>query len=606
MSNTKNTNSKITALYERLSVDDGTADESNSINNQKILLEQYAQANGLTNIRHYTDDGISGLRFDDRPAYVEMMKDIEDGKVSACIIKDMSRLGRDHIRVGLCMETMRINGTRLVAVNDGVDTAKGDDDFTPFRNIMHEFYAKDISKKIKSAYRAKGMSGKPTSSFPPFGYVKDPQNKDNWLIDDEAADIVRRIFRLCLEGKGLYQICCILSEEKIPNPGHYNALKGTGRRKNAPVKDPYAWHINTVERMLQKREYCGDIVNFKTSKHFKDKQAKYNDKSEWVIFENIHEPIIDRITFENAQRTYKSQKRKRADRNGSRHPLAGLLYCSDCNGKMYIYNRRNCPYGRCENYRRTFEKIQQKRFISCSSSHYVSADVLLELVRHTIKAVAEYAKVDKKGFERTLQELLAKEHTTEVKAKQKRLLTAKKRHAELETLSIRIYEDFVLGKLPETRYQTLAQAYEQEQGTLNSEMDKLQADVEKFEDGNIRSRRFTELVNRYTDFTELTPTMIHEFIEKIVVYERDIGFVKKSPQQIDIHFNFIGEFAAPIVEYIPSPQEMAELERIISQRERNRRNYMKWKGSEGQKAHLERKKANVQAETTQDNENKED
>ena len=493
---------------------------------------------------------------------------------------------------------MRICGVRLISVNDDVDTLHGESDFTAFKLLMHEFYAKDISKKIKSAYKAKGMSGKPMTSIPIYGYVKCPEEKHKWVIDPEAAAVVRRIFQMSLNGMGLYQICATLYEEKVPNPGYYLGQKGIGRRKSSPVKDPYVWHLITVERMIKKREYCGDIVNFKTSKHFKDKHSTFNDESDWVIFENVHEPIIDRVTFENAQRSLKANKRKRTPASGKRHPLVGLLYCSDCNGKMYIYNneKKQKPYGRCENYRRTFERIQHSRYIACNSSHYVAVDNLLELVRRTIKAVADYAKFDKTGFERTLEELLAKEQTAEVKAKQKRLADCRRRHAELETLHNKIYEDYALGRLSEQRYESLSQIYRQEQEAITNEMNGLLAAVEKFEDSTTRSRRFTELVNRYADFTELTPAMIHEFIEKIVVHERDVGFVKVTPQQIDIHFNFIGEFIAPIVDYRPTPEEVENQERIINNREKNRRNYMKWKGSEGQKAHLERKKAKKQSE----------
>ena len=605
MSNTGN-KGKITALYERLSVDDGSMDESNSIQNQKILLEQYAEKHGFTNIRHYTDDGISGLRFNDRPGYVRMMDDIEDGKVAVCLVKDVSRLGRDHLRVGLCMETMRICGVRLISVNDDVDTLHGENDFTAFKLLMHEFYAKDISKKIKSAFKAKGMSGKPMTSLPIYGYVKCPNDKHKWVIDPEAAAIVRRIFQMSLNGMGLYQICTVLHEEKVPNPGHYHSLKGIGRHKNSPVKDPYVWHIITVERMLKKREYCGDIVNFKTSKHFKDKNSTFNDESHWVIFENVHEPIIDRVTFENVQRSVIANKRKRTPVSSGRHPLAGLLYCSDCSGKMYIYNNKQRPYGRCENYRRTFERIQHSRYIACNSSHYIAVDNLLELVRRTIKAVADYAKFDKAGFERTLEELLAKEQTAEVKAKQKRLADCRRRHAELEILHNKIYEDYALNRLSEQRYESLSQTYGQEQETITKKMNSLLTAVERFEDSNTRSRRFTELVNRYTDFTELTPAMIHEFIEKIVVHERDEGFVKVTPQQIDIHFNFIGEFIAPTVDYQPTQEEIENQERIVNNREKNRRNYMKWKGSEGQKAHLERKKAKKQADNAANSEGSND
>ncbi|MCL2217963.1 MAG: recombinase family protein [Defluviitaleaceae bacterium] len=453
------TEGKITALYQRLSSDDGTPDESNSIQNQKILLEQYAHANGLTNIRHYADDGISGLRFDDRPGYVRMMDDIENGFVAVCIIKDMSRLGRDHIRVGLSMETMRINGVRLIAVTDGVDTSKGDDDFMPFRNIMHEFYAKDSSKKVKAAYRAKGMSGKPIASVPLYGYKKHPDNKDFWIIDDEAAAVVRRIFGMVMEGHGLYHICYTLSSEKVLAPGYYQASKGTGKWLNRKLPDPYTWNMVTVDRMLKKREYCGDIVNFKTTKHYKDKHSKWNDENDWVVYENAFEPIIDHVTFENVQRIYKATKKVRADKNGQHHPLAGLLFCSSCGNKMYIFREGNKgryegkPYAQCGHYRGSYDKISHHYAPLCKISRRITVESLMEVVRNTIKAVADYAKSDKEGFEKMLRELLIKEQTGEVKAKQKRLIICEKRHAELNTLLNRIYEDNALGRLDAERYE---------------------------------------------------------------------------------------------------------------------------------------------------------
>jgi hypothetical protein len=400
------------------------------------------------------------------------------------------------------------------------------------------------------------------------------------MIDEEAAAVVRRIFTLVMEGKGIYQICCTLTEDKIPVPGHYLGSKGIGRWANTPVADPYAWHINTVERIIVRREYCGDTVNFKTSKHLKDKHSIYNDESDWAIFEDTHEAIIDRDTFESVQRIFKNLKRKRADKNGNLHPLAGLAFCSDCGGKMYIYRSNwgeRKSFARCENYRRTFEKIQRSRYASCDSSHHIAADNLLELVQHTIKAISDYAKNDRAAFEKSVKELLASQQTGEVKSKQKRLAVCKKRRAELEVLMNKIYEDYALSKLPERRYESLSQTYGQEQSDLEIEIAEIQSAVAKYEDESGRAKRFIELVDRYTDFEELTPVMIREFIEKVVVHEREVKMAKATPQKVQVYLNFIGEFISPLTKYQLSTEEQAELDRIASQRERNRRNYLKRK-----------------------------
>ena len=292
---------EITALYERLSHDDELQGESNSISNQKQMLEEYARRNGLGNIRHFTDDGISGTRFD-RPGFVAMLEQIEKGNVKVVCIKDMSRLGRDYLKVGMYMETMRKMGVRLIAVNDGVDSFSGDDDFTPFRNIMNEWYARDTSKKIKSTFQAKGQAGKHVASSPPYGYLKSPEDKEKWIIDGEAAEIVRRIFRMTMEGYGPYQIAKKLSEDKIPIPAYHQSQLGVGLHQNREFKDIYLWGSSTVCHILAKQEYLGHTVNFKTRKHFKDKKSHYVSQDQWLIFEDTHEPIIDQETFDNVQR----------------------------------------------------------------------------------------------------------------------------------------------------------------------------------------------------------------------------------------------------------------------------------------------------------------
>jgi DNA invertase Pin-like site-specific DNA recombinase len=573
---------KITALYERLSSgDEGRDGDSNSIKNQKLQLESYAKAQGFTNIRHYTDDDESG-RFFDRSGYVQMMEDVESGKVGICVMKDLTRWGRDHVQVGIAMEIFRKNDVRFIAINHGIDSIHPESlEMAPFINIMSEWYAKDCSKKVKSAYKAKGMSGKPLS-VPPYGYMKSPDRKDFWIVDEEAAAVVRQVFRLTMEGKGLFQIACHLTENKVPVPSYYHAMRGAGKWVNRPIKDHYSWNIITVERMLKNREYCGDVVNFKTTKHLKDKRSTYADESEWIVFENVHAPIIDRETFENVQRVYKSMKRKRAGKQGNLHPLAGLLYCSECGGKMYIFVPEKSgkqPYAQCGNYRKAYEKIERHYNIACGTSRRIIVDNILELVRDTIKRIADYARIDKAALEKSVRELLAAQQTDEVKAQQKRLAVCVNRHGELERLLNKIYEDNALGRLPEKRYESLLKTYGQEQESLEQEIAEIRAAVEKYEDDNGRAERFMKLVERYTDFEEITPVMIHEFVEKIVVHAKDERYVKTSSQRVEIHLNFIGEFELPSSEREPTPEELAEQEHVAKERERNRQRYLKRKAS---------------------------
>ena len=322
---------KITPLYERLSRDDELQGESFSIQNQKSMLESYARQNGFPNPTHFTDDGISGTRFD-RPGFTAMMEEVEAGNVEAIIVKDMSRLGRDYLKVGQIMEILRQRGVRLIAINDNVDTAKGDNDMAPFLNIMYEFYARDTSRKIKSVFKAKGMSGKHMTGTVIYGYLWD-EKRENWLVDDEATAVVRRIFALTLEGYGPYQIARQLSREKIEIPSVHLAHYGEGVNQNKAIKDPCGWSSSTVVNILKKREYLGHTVNFKTKKHFKDKKSHYVDESEWTIFENTHEAIIDQETFDNVQRIRSNVKRY-PDGWGEAAPLTGLIYCADCGGKM--------------------------------------------------------------------------------------------------------------------------------------------------------------------------------------------------------------------------------------------------------------------------------
>ena len=387
---------KITPLYERLSRDDELQGESNSISNQKSMLEDYARRNGFPNPTHFTDDGISGTRFD-RPGFTAMMEEVEAGNVEAIIVKDMSRLGRDYLKVGQIMEILRQRGVRLIAINDGVDSQNGENDFTPFLNIMYEFYARDTSRKIKSVFKAKGMSGKHMTGTVIYGYLWD-EKRENWIVDEEAAAIVRRIFAMTLEGYGPYQISSRLSQEKIEIPSVHLARYGEGVNQNRAIKDIYGWGSSTIVNILKKREYLGHTVNFKTQKHFKDKKSHYVDESEWTIFENTHEPIITQEMYDNVQRI-RANVRRYPDGWGEAAPLTGLLYCADCGGKMYVHrvnNGKRVSQYTCSQY----SKVPVGTL--CPTQHRIAEKVVLSLVSDTLHAIADYAKTDRAAFIRII------------------------------------------------------------------------------------------------------------------------------------------------------------------------------------------------------------
>lgn len=582
---------KITALYERLSHDDELQGESNSVSNQKQLLEDYARRNGLVNIRHFTDDGISGTRFD-RPGFEAMLEQIEDGKVEAVCVKDMSRLGRDYLRVGIYMETMRKRGVRLIAINDGVDSFSGEDDFTPFRNIMNEWYARDTSKKIKSTFQAKGNAGKHVASSPPYGYMKSPEDKETWIVDEEAAAIVRRIFQMTIEGYGPYQIAKKLSEEKIPIPGYYQAQRGLGLHQNRKFKDPYHWGSSTICHILSKREYLGHTVNFKTRKHFKDKKSHYVPEDQWVIFKNTHEPIIDQETFDNARRI-RGRARRYPDGWGEAHPLTGLMYCADCGGKMYVHrvnNGKRIPQYTCANY----SKVPSGTL--CETPHRVNADHVMKLAADTIRAVIEHANIDKEAFAKEIRAELEKKRTVDYASRKKRALASEKRVKELEILIAKIYEDNALGKLSDSRYETLSRQYEQEQSELMRENEEYKELRIRYQKEKNSVKCFLSIVERYEKFEELSTTMLNEFIEKIVVHERDHKGRRDTTQKVDIHFNLIGQFVPPVQKIQePTEEELEELRKKEARKEKLHQNYLKRKASGKQKIYEERAKAKKKA-----------
>ena len=583
-------NEKITPLYERLSRDDELQGESNSISNQKKMLEDYARRNGLPNPTHFTDDGISGTRFD-RPGFLAMMEEVEAGRVEAIVIKDMSRLGRDYLKVGQVMEILRQRGVRLIAINDGVDSLKGDDDFTPFRNIMNEFYARDTSRKIRSVFKSKGMSGKHLTGTVIYGYLWD-EKREHWLVDEEAAAVVRHIFALAMEGYGPYQIATKLSEEKIEMPAVHLARYGEGVNKNKTFADIYRWSASTVVEILKKREYLGHTVNFKTRKHFKDKKSHYVDESEWTIFENTHEAIIDQETFDNVQRI-RGNARRYPDGFGEAHPLTGLMYCADCGGKMYVhrtYNGKRVPQYTCGQY--------GKYPIGslCPTQHRIKAEAVLTLIADMLRAIAEYSKNDRAEFIRTVQETQAAQQTADISKKRKRLAAAQKRAGELEKLICKIYEDNALGKLPDARYEALDAQYAKEQDALNAEIAELEKAVTGYEQSRKSAEKFIALIDKYENFDTLTNTMLNEFVEKILVHERARKGSQDTTQEVEIYFNFVGRYIPPALQPVPlTPEEQEELRKKEERKDRLHQNYLRRKANGKQKEWEERYNAKRKA-----------
>ena len=584
-------NEKITPLYERLSRDDELQGESNSISNQKKMLEDYARRNGLPNPTHFTDDGVSGTRFD-RPGFLAMMEEVEAGRVEAIVIKDMSRLGRDYLKVGQVMEILRQRGVRLIAINDGVDSLKGDDDFTPFRNIMNEFYARDTSRKIRSVFKSKGMSGKHLTGTVIYGYLWD-EKREHWLVDEEAAAVVRHIFALAMEGYGPYQIATKLSEEKIEIPAVHLARYGEGVNKNKTFADIYRWSASTVVEILKKREYLGHTVNFKTRKHFKDKKSHYVDESEWTVFENTHEAIIDQETFDNVQRI-RGNARRYPDGFGEAHPLTGLMYCADCGGKMYVhrtYNGKRVPQYTCGQY--------GKYPIGslCPTQHRIKAEAVLTLIADMLRAIAEYSRNDRAEFIRTVQETQAAQQTADISKKRKRLAAAQKRAGELEKLICKIYEDNVLGKLPDARYEALDAQYAKEQDALNAEIAELEKAVTGYEQSRKSAEKFIALIDKYENFDTLTNTMLNEFVEKILVHERARKGSQDTTQEVEIYFNFVGRYIPPAMQPVPlTPEEQEELRKKEERKDRLHRNYLRRKASGKQKEWEERYNAKRKAQ----------
>ena len=533
-------------LYERLSRDDNMDGESYSIGNQKKLLTKVAKEKGYTNLVHFFDDGISGVTMD-RPGFADMIQQLEQGKAAAVFVKDLSRLGRNYIEVGRLTEEFFPNhDIRLVAVSDNIDTAEGENELAPVRNLFNEWYARDISKKRRISNKIKGNAGEPMGQ-PPYGYVKDPENPKRWIVDEEAAQVVRRIYRMTLEGVGTEQIAAKLEEDGILTPRAYWHSKGINRPGKVKDLPPTHWNSSSVIKMLSVQEYCGDILNFKTySKSYKNKKRLENDRENWAIFKDVHEPIIERAVFEQVQQK-RGKMRKRQAKDGERSMFSGLLVCADCGSNLHFHFNQGNPeikYFNCSNYKGNRG--------TCGSTHYVRVDFLEQVVLGEIRRLTKYAGLYEDDFLKEVIGHSRQAEETERRLKEKELKSLLARDDELDGLFERIYEDNVSGKLSDDRFAKMSRRYEEEQKELSEKIKKLRSEIEKQSSRATSTDMFVSIVRKYTRAKKLTPRMLNELVEKIEVYnaERIDG---EWVQRLRIHYNCVGEMNIPNEPALPIP-----------------------------------------------------
>ena len=540
------------------------------------MLEDYAKQNGYTNIEHFTDDGYSGGSFD-RPDWKRMVAGIEDGSIGTVIVKNMSRIGRDYLQVGFYTEVMfKEKEVHFIAIANGVDNQKRESsEFAPFLNIMNEWYIRDSSRKVTTVLRARGMEGKHTTNNAIYGYRKSEEDKNQWVIDEEAAEVVRRIYRMSLEGKGPYEIARILSEEQIERPSYYLAKRGLGTcRSNNNTATPYVWRGATVRDILSKPEYMGHTVNFRSYKEsYKDKRAKKTPKEDWVIFKNTQEAIVSEEMWNKVQELRKTVRR--TDTVGEANPFTGLLYCADCGAKMY--NHRGGA-GRARNWKgelngkrrpdrdeyncSTYNLSRQSYDKQCSQ-HYIRTEVVRKLVLETIKAVSDYVITNEEEFINRIYSTSRDKQKESIRSLKRKIAQDTKRVNELNMLMKKLYEDNISGKLSDKRFEFMLSEFENEQDTLEISMENAKVEIEKYESDTVRADKFIELVKRYTDFSELTTPMLNEFVEKILVHEADYSSGERV-QEVEIYLNFIGKFKLPVKE--PTAEEIAEHENLKARR----------------------------------------
>ena len=546
-SNNKKSRDVTAFLYERLSRDDNLEGESYSIGNQKKLLAKVAKEKGYTNLVHFLDDGISGVTMD-RPGFVEMIRQLEQGKAAAVFVKDLSRLGRNYIEVGrLTEEFFPDHDIRLVAVSDNIDTAEGENELAPIRNLFNEWYARDISKKRRISNKIKGNAGEPMGQ-PPYGYIKDPNDPKHWIVDDEAAQVVRRVYSMTLEGFGTEQIAAQLEKDDVLTPRAYWLTKGIKRPGKGKQQPPTKWNSSTITKILSLQEYCGDILNFKTySKSYKNKKRIDNDRENWVVFQDVHEAIIERAVYEQVQQK-RGKIRKRRTNNGEHNMFSGLLVCADCGSNLHFHFNQGNPeikYFNCSNYKGNRG--------TCTSTHYVRVDFLEEVVLGEIRRLTKFASLYEDEFVKAVIGHSQQAEQTDRKLKEKELKTLLARDEELDGLFERIYEDNVSGKLSDDRFAKMSRRYEDEQKELAEKIKKLRSEVEKQSSRSMTTDMFIGLVRKYTRARKLTPRMLNELIEKIEVFNAEkINGVWE--QRLRIHYNCVGTIEIPTVLPLPIPE----------------------------------------------------
>ena len=546
-SNNKKSRDVTAFLYERLSRDDNLEGESYSIGNQKKLLAKVAKEKGYTNLVHFLDDGISGVTMD-RPGFVEMIRQLEQGKAAAVFVKDLSRLGRNYIEVGrLTEEFFPDHDIRLVAVSDNIDTAEGENELAPIRNLFNEWYARDISKKRRISNKIKGNAGEPMGQ-PPYGYIKDPNDPKHWIVDDEAAQVVRRVYSMTLEGFGTEQIAAQLEKDGVLTPRAYWLTKGIKRPGKGKQQPPTKWNSSTITKILSLQEYCGDILNFKTySKSYKNKKRIDNDRENWVVFQDVHEAIIERAVYEQVQQK-RGKIRKRRTNNGEHNMFSGLLVCADCGSNLHFHFNQGNPeikYFNCSNYKGNRG--------TCTSTHYVRVDFLEEVVLGEIRRLTKFVSLYEDEFVKAVIGHSQQAEQTDRKLKEKELKTLLARDEELDGLFERIYEDNVSGKLSDDRFAKMSRRYEDEQKELSEKIKKLRSEIEKQSSRSMTTDMFIGLVRKYTRARKLTPRMLNELVEKIEVFNAEkIDGVWE--QRLRIHYNCVGTIEIPTVLPLPIPE----------------------------------------------------
>lgn len=559
-------NEKLTILYERLSHEDGRENESLSIENQKAYLEEYALRSGFKNLVHRTDDGWSGTRWD-RPGFLQMTEDISRGSVGQILIKDMSRLGRDHLRVGLFLEQLREMNVRLIAVAKGIDTAKGEDDFMPFRNILAEWHARDTSRKIRAIFGARTAAGNHVTGALPYGYLHDPKDRQKWIVDEEAAPVVKRIFRSVIAGKNIAKITEELTAERILTPNAHWKSIGERTSRGAHNADPYKWSSATVINILKKEEYMGwKVLNKTETENYKSKQRKPTPENR-LVFKDAHPQIIDEETWNIVQRL-RGTKRRVYKPDGEPNPLTGVLYCADCGAKMY---HKRGTSGRPDHPHHEYVCSGYRHYSKSCTCHYIRVEVVEQLILDAIRRASRYAIENEAAFIQRVREEAALQQEAAVRESRRRLTKGKRRREEISRLIKKLYESYAADKIPENHFSELLTGYDAEQKNLDAELERLQVEIDRYNTDSVRADRFLELVKRHTEFTELTPTLLNEFVEKVVVHEA-VKIEGKRTMQVDIYLNFIGKFDLPEQEAAqaatPEKKRKKKLRREMSEEQR--------------------------------------